>query len=149
MGPKFQSSFAHLLNKPMSARQLMAALKSVGANFFPEEDATKYVSTTKKRRVVELGMYSNMALASCGYAFQWSRWNAEVSPGKVVVQVAEGGGEVSPENSEKVVQVAEGGGEGGGEGEGRGGGDNGEGEDGEENSDRIGDVDKVNYSICY
>ena len=104
----------------------MTALKLVGANFFPGEDAHKYVSMTKKRAMVEQGLYNSMALASCGYGFQWSRWNGEVSPGKVVVQVAEGGGA----REEGVA------GSGSEEGCGRG-------EEDGTGSDKSGDVDKV------
>ena len=34
-------------------------------------------------------MYQSMSLASSGFAFQWSRWNNEVSRGKVVLRVAQ------------------------------------------------------------
>ena len=34
-------------------------------------------------------MYQSMSLASSGFAFQWSRWNGEVSRGKVVLRVAQ------------------------------------------------------------
>ena len=93
-------SLSHLFNRPMSGRQLRSALKQVGANFFPEPDAGKHVSLTRKRATVEQSLYSSMALASCGYAFQWSRWNAEVSTGKVVVQAAEG--DLTEEAKERV-----------------------------------------------
>ena len=97
VGPDDQSAFSHLLNKPMSSRQLISALSHVGANFFPEPDGGKFVSITKKRGAGEMECYNSMALASCGFGFQWSRFNADTSPAKVVVQVAEhklGGGEV-------------------------------------------------------
>lgn len=87
--PTDQPSLSHLLNQPMSAKQLIAALKSVGANFFPEPDAARYVSVTKKRYLIEVAVYRSMALASCAYGFQWSHWNGEVSPGNIILQVAE------------------------------------------------------------
>lgn len=99
IGPEDQPSFSHLLNQTMSAKHLIAALKSVGANFFPEPDAGRYVSVTKKRFLVEVSAYRSMALASCGYGFQWSHWNGEVAPGNVVLQVAEG----SDGDTEKLV----------------------------------------------
>ena len=34
-------------------------------------------------------MYQSMSLASSGFAFQWSRWNSEVSRSKVVLRVAQ------------------------------------------------------------
>ena len=74
----------------MSAKQLIASLKCMGANFFPAVDAEKYVSVSKKRSATEMALYKSMALASCGWGFQWSRWNCEISPGKFVLQVAEG-----------------------------------------------------------
>lgn len=100
--PENQPALSHLLNQPMSARELISSLKSVGANFFPEEDAGKYVSVTKKRSAVEQEAYRSMALASSGLCFQWSRWNGEVSSyGKVVLRVAERGigGEIDKVNS--------------------------------------------------
>ena len=39
--------------------------------------------------MVELSVYQSMSLASSGFAFQWSRWNSEVSRGKVVLRVAQ------------------------------------------------------------
>ena len=42
-----------------------------------------------QRPVVELSVYQSMSLASSGFAFQWSRWNGEVSRGKVVLRVAQ------------------------------------------------------------
>lgn len=77
----------------MSAKQLIASLKFMGANFFPAVDAEKYVSMTKKRSAVEMALYKSMALSSSGWGFQWSRWNCEIAPGKFVMQVAEGNDE--------------------------------------------------------
>ena len=34
-------------------------------------------------------MYQSMSLASSGFAFQWSRWNSEVSRSKAVLRVAQ------------------------------------------------------------
>lgn len=91
--PEDQTPLAHLLNQPMTPRELKAALSKAGAHFFPEPDASKYVSTVKKRSGVEGVVYRNMSLASSAFGFQWSRWNSECgSTGKVVLQVAEGGG---------------------------------------------------------
>ena len=42
-----------------------------------------------QRPVVALSVYQSMSLASSGFAFQWSRWNSEVSRGKVVLLVAQ------------------------------------------------------------
>ncbi len=81
----------------------MNALTKVGANFFPMQDSGKYVKVTKKRTLVEEAAYRGMALASSGYAFMWSQWNSHTSFGKVVVQVAEGGG--SEEEADKVCSV--------------------------------------------
>ena len=67
----------------------MNSLTKVGANFFPEPDASRYVSITKKHHRVEGEVYRSMALCSCGFGFRWSRWNSETSTGTVVVSVAE------------------------------------------------------------
>ena len=105
----------------MSAKQLIAGLKFVGANFFPEPDANRYVSITKKRFLAEASVYRSMALACCGYGFQWSHWNGEVAPGNIVVQVAEGIRDEEEVRREGASQ-REGGREGGRERGGRGGG---------------------------
>ena len=134
----------------MSARQLMDSLKHVGANFFPVEDSHKFVSTTKKRGSVEQSVYDSMALASCGYGFQWSKWNTEASTGKVIVQAAEGrGGDDDDDDDDaddgEEVGVTGSAGEGvagsvaeGGEEE----------EEEEDKSDGSGEVDKVCMYAC-
>lgn len=42
-----------------------------------------------QRPVVELSVYQSMSLSSSGFAFQWSRWNSEVSRGKAILRVAQ------------------------------------------------------------
>ena len=102
MGPLERPPLTHLLNQPMTTLQLMAALTKTGANFFPEGDAAKYVSITKKHHFVEEQMYRSMALASCGFGFQWSQWNSDVSPGKVVIRVAKGNTESDKQSPQNV-----------------------------------------------
>ncbi len=89
IGPEDQPHLTNLLNKPKTAHQLICCLKSVGSFFFPESDASRYSSVTKKRSAVEMEGYRSMALASSGYSFCWSHWNSAAPVGKVVVGVAE------------------------------------------------------------
>ena len=89
IAPEDQPHLTHLINKPRTAHQLIDSLKKAGSFFFPEPDASKYSSVTKKRSGVEMEGYRSMALASSGYSFCWSRWNSEAPIGKVVIGVAE------------------------------------------------------------
>ena len=47
----------------------------------------EYIHT--QRPLVELSVYQSMALASCAFGFQWSRWNSDASHSKVVLRVAQ------------------------------------------------------------
>ena len=89
VGPETQPHLSQLLHKPTTVKRLINSLKRVGSHFFPELGVSRFVCVTKKRSSVELETYRNMALASCGFSFRWSRWNSDVSAAKVVVAVAE------------------------------------------------------------
>ena len=56
---------------------------------FPTLSPPPHLFPSLQRPVVELSVYQSMSLASSGFAFQWSRWNSEVSRSKAVLRVAQ------------------------------------------------------------
>nr|XP_033806747.1 protein CASC1 isoform X2 [Geotrypetes seraphini] len=79
----------HIKQKWMRPITLKTALKTAGVNFFPEEDADKYVSIIKKNNQVEKAAYEQMALLSPCYHFCWSKWNTISGCENVVLKVKE------------------------------------------------------------
>merc|ERR1719494_617034 len=79
----------HIRNKWMAPKQFMQALRVSGINVFPAEDASKYVSIQTKDEKLEQSLYKQMALTASGFAYSWSRWNADCGKEKVIMQGVE------------------------------------------------------------
>jgi cancer susceptibility candidate protein 1 len=97
--PSEEPSLSHLLDQPLTGRQLLSALKKSGVNFDPEPDGSKYCSVPDKNSELEVSVYRHIAMAAAAFQFSWSHWNRESGRNRYILQCAEVKGGNEPARS--------------------------------------------------
>ncbi|CAF1308406.1 unnamed protein product [Adineta steineri] len=77
--PAFAAIIEPIANQFMTLKELIAKLRSLGLNIFPEPDSDSYVSIINKNHKLEWWAYNQMAIVSSCTAFSYSHWNAFVN----------------------------------------------------------------------